>query len=294
MPLIAVPNISTGSDEETIRALAGVVETSGAAVLDIHSDAVHDRSVFTVSAAPEVLIEAMVALARQARRLNLTTQRGVHPRLGVLDVCPFVPHGDATMESAISAAQSAGALIAERAGLPVYLYGEAAARPETRVLPLIRRGGLGGLLARASRGLAPDFGGPRIDERLGIVCVGARGVLIAFNVWLRCELETARAIAARVRESGGGLEGVRALGLLIEPPDVCQVSMNLTEPQITGIQAAFEVVEAEAAARTASVLATEIVGLPPQRFWPLPDARATRLLRKPGRTLEAALDEAGL
>jgi glutamate formiminotransferase len=176
----------------------------------------------------------------------------------------------------------------------VYLYGAAAARRETRDLPQLRRGGLEGLRARASAGLSPDFGGPQIDERVGIVCVGARGVLIAFNVWLRCELETARGIAARIREAGGGLAGVRSLGLEIQAPDLCQISMNLTAPHITGIEAAFEAVASEAEARAAPVLSTEIVGLVPARFWPSPDARAARLLREPGRTLEAALKEAGL
>jgi glutamate formiminotransferase len=292
MPLIAIPNVSTGSDE-SIRALAEVVEQSGATLLDVHSDAVHERSVFTASGATDSLIEAMVGLAQHARHLNLFTQRGVHPRLGVLDVCPFVPHGETTMEEAILAARSAGASIAERAALPVYLYGAAAARRETRDLPQIRRGGLERLRARVQE-LPPDFGEPQIDERLGVVCVGARGVLIAFNVWLRCGLETARGIAARIREAGGGLAGVRTLGLEIQAPDVCQVSMNLTEPHITGIEAAFEEVASEADERAASVLATEIVGLVPARFWPSPDARATRLLREPGRTLEAALSEAGL
>jgi glutamate formiminotransferase len=294
MPLIAIPNVSTGSDDETIRALAEVVELTGAALLDIHSDAVHDRSVFTVSGATDNLIEAMVGLAVRARRLNLTTQYGVHHRLGVLDVCPFVPHGETTIDEAILAGRSAGAAIAERAALPVYLYGAAAARPETRDLPQLRRGGLKGLRARAAQGLPPDFGGPQIDERVGIVCVGARGVLIAFNVWLRCEIEFARGIAARVREAGGGLAGVRSLGLVIQAPDICQISMNLTAPLVAGIEAAFEAVASEAEAHAASVLATEIVGLPPERFFPSPNARATRLLREPGRTLESALSEAGL
>lgn len=292
MPLIAVPNVSTGSDEKTISALAAAIRASGASVLDVHSDAVHERSVFTVTGGADALTAAMVALSEGARVLDLTAQRGVHPRMGVLDVCPFVPHGGTKMIDAVTAARAVGTLIAKRTGIPVYLYGEAARRPDTRNLPDLRRGGLEGLRSRAQHGLEPDFGG-QIDARFGVVCVGAREVLIAFNVWIRGDLAVARAIAGRVRESAGGLPGVRSLGLEITPPDICQVSMNLTAPDATGIEAAFEAVEANADAMGATVLATEIVGLPPRRFWPPLDAKATRLLREPGRSLEAALREAG-
>lgn len=293
MPLIAVPNVSTGSDEPTIAALVEAIRAPGAVVLDVHSDAVHDRSVFTVTAGADALTGAMLALAEGARGLDLTAQRGVHPRTGVLDVCPFVPHGDTKMVDAVAAARALGALIADQTDMPVYLYGEAALRPDTRNLPDLRRGGLAGLRSRAQHGLKPDFG-DRIDARLGVVCVGAREVLIAFNVWIRGDLASARAIAGRVRESAGGLPGVRSLGLEITPPDICQVSMNLTAPDATGIEEAFEAVETSAHALGATVLATEIVGLPPRRFWPSADAKATRLLKEPGRSLEAALREAGM
>jgi glutamate formiminotransferase len=293
MPLIAVPNASTGSDAKTIRALADALTGAGATLLDTHADAIHDRSVFTITAADDRLVEATVALTKRARILDLTVQRGVHPRMGVLDVCPFVPHGETTMDDAVSAARSAGELIAARTGIPVYLYGEAALRTPAPTLPELRRGGLAGLKARAKRGLGPDFG-EDIDDRLGVVCVGARDVLIAFNVWIKSDLEIARAIARRARESGSGLAGVRALGFEIAPPDICQVSMNLTAPDVTGIEAAFEAVESDADALGASVTATEIVGLPPERFMPPANARATRLLKEPGRSLEDSLQRAGL
>lgn len=273
--------------------MTDAIRASRAVVLDVHSDASHDRSVFTAAGDADGLIAAMVALSEEAMTLDLTAQRGVHPRLGVLDVCPFVPHGDTTMADAVATARTAGALITDRTGIPVYLYGEAARRAATRNLPDLRRGGLEGLVSRAQHGLQPDFGG-RIDARLGVVCVGARDALIAFNVWIKGDLDIARSIAGRVRASGGGLPGVRSLGLEITPPDICQVSMNLTAPQATGIEAAFEAVEAEAAATGGVIIATEIVGLPPRRFWPRSGAKATRLLRKPGRSLETALHEAGL
>jgi len=293
VPLIAIPNASTGSDTKTIRALADAIRDAGAILLDIHSDAIHDRSVFTITAQDDSLVEATVALADRARSLDLTVHRGVHPRMGVLDVCPFVPHGATTMLDTVSAARSAGKLIATRVGIPVYLYGDAALRTPAPTLPELRRGGLVGLKSRAKPGLGPDFGGD-MDDRLGVVCVGAREVLVAFNVWIKGDPRIARAIARRVRESGNGLPGVRALGFEIAPPDVCQVSMSLTTPEVIGIEAAFEAVEAGADELGAAVTATEIVGLPPQRFMPAPDARATRLLKEPGRSLEDALHEAGL
>ncbi len=293
MPLIAIPNASTGSDAKTIRALAEAISGAGATLLDTHSDAIHDRSVFTIAGTNDRLVEASAALAKRARTLDLTVQNGVHPRMGVLDVCPFVPHGETTMDDAVSAARSAGEQIAAQTGIPVYLYGEAALRTPAPTLPELRRGGLAGLQARAKRGLGPDFGGD-IDGRLGVVCVGAREVLIAFNVWIKSEPETARAIARQVRQSHSGLTGVRALGFEIAPPDICQVSMNLTAPDATGIEAAFEAVQSDAEALGATVTATEIVGVPPQRFMPPADARATRLLKEPGRSLESALQEAGL
>jgi len=276
-----------------IRTLADAVREAEAVLLDIHSDAIHDRSVFTITASEDPLVEATVALADRARSLDLNLQRGVHPRMGVLDVCPFVPHGETTMNDATSAARSAGKQIAARTGIPVYLYGEAAFRSPAPTLPELRQGGLAGLKVRAKRGLGPDFGGD-IDDRLGVVCVGARGVLIAFNVWIKGDPRIASAIARRVRESDNGLAGVRSLGFKIGSPDICQVSMNLTNPEVTGIDAAFEAVEAGADELGAAVTATEIVGLPPQRFMPAPDARATRLLKEPGRSLEHALREAGL
>jgi len=292
MPLVAIPNVSTGN-ASTLRGFEDIIRSAGAVVLDTHSDAVHDRSVLTVGGGVTALQRAMVALANAARRIDLSAQKGVHPRIGALDVCPFVPHEHTGIEMAIDVARKTGELIAEHAGVPVYLYGEAATRSTTRLLSDLRRGGLTGLRARAEQSLPPDFGPTVVKESTGVVCVGAREVLIAFNVWLRCPLEGARSIASRVREAGGGLPGVRALGFPMGS-DVAQVSMNLTAPAIAGIAEAFEAVDVEAQRLRVEVLATEIVGLPPERFQPPPLARATRLLREPGRSLEAALAEAGL
>jgi glutamate formiminotransferase len=287
MGLIAVPNVSEGRDVGLLRRLGDAVRGAGAILADIHSDAVHNRSVLTVSGAEQALVAAMTQLAGIAREIDLSHHQGVHPRLGGLDVCPVVPHRT-TLDAAVPVALSIAENIAARWELPVYLYGSAARRSETRELPNLRRGGLSALRKRAEEGLTPDFGPKEIDEKTGVVCVGARDVLIAFNVWLDAGVEIAEQIAAQVREGRSGLPGLRALGLSIDPR-TSQVSMNLTRPEETGIDAAFEAVEAEAGRWGVRIAATEIVGVPPERFMPDPKREAARLLKKPGRSLENAL-----
>ena len=287
MGLIAVPNISEGRNVALIEHFAGEMASGGARVLDTHSDALHNRSVFTVAGHDERLIEAAVTLASNCLTIDLTAQQGLHPRLGGLDVCPFVPLGS-DLEPAIEVALSAAKDIARGTGLPVFLYEAAAAREETRSLPSLRRGGLEGLARRVAAGLTPDFGPAEIDPRRGVVCVGARRPLLAFNMILRSGASEASRIANAIRTSGGGPPGIRALGWGLEPGRA-QVSMNLTDPQQTGIDAAFEVVAQEAQRIGVEVIGTEIVGLPPERFMPDPQKEAARLLIRPGRSLENAL-----
>jgi glutamate formiminotransferase len=284
--LVAVPNLSEGRDAESIGSFRGAVEAGGARIADVHSDPVHNRTVITAAAAPGSLVEAMARLAEAARVIDLTAHEGVHPRVGALDVCPFVVD-EAPLPDVVEVARSAAASIAETGGLPVYLYGYAATRPECERLPDLRRGGLSGLIERNSRGLLPDFGPATIDPRRGVVCVGARGVLIAFNVWLRCGVTVARGIAGEVR-SRPDLVGVRALGLDLGGGRA-QVSMNLTQPDRTDVDRAFGAVAELAAGAGVAIEATELVGVPPQRYLPDPDAAAARLLLTPGRSLEAAL-----
>lgn len=285
MRVIAVPNVSEGRDASLIARLAETVRAAGAAVADVHSDEAHHRSVITAASEPGRLVEAMVALAEACREIDLTLHRGVHPRLGALDVCPFVV-GPATVEEAVAAARSAGEAIWEQARIPVYLYGYAATRPACASLPDLRKGGLHGLIERSRGPLPPDFGNAPIDPRHGVVCVGARDVLVAFNVWLRCDGDAARAIAASVRRAG--LPGVRTLGLDLGD-GLSQVSMNLTRPWEAGVDRAFDAVASLAAAAGVEVHATELVGVPPERYMPDPDAQAARLLIGPGRSLERAL-----
>jgi glutamate formiminotransferase len=287
MTWMAIPNVSEGRDKRRITAMKKAIESTGVRVLDVHSDGVHHRSVFTVTGNPDVLPQAMASLASACEYIDLTHHRGVHPRLGRLDVCPIVPL-DESMQAAIAVANHTGRAIHERIGLPIYFYGKAASRDSARELPNLRKGGLKALRERALTDLPPDIGGPEIELRAGVVCVGVRGVLIAFNVWLRCDQATAETIAHRVRSSGGGPPGVRALGLKIDAEPTSQVSMNLIDPATTGIDAAFRFVSMEAARVGCPVIATEIVGLVPERYLPDPDAQAARLLIKPGRSVESA------
>jgi glutamate formiminotransferase len=284
--VVSIPNISEGRDLQVLGALGRGVSDAGATVLDAHSDAVHNRSVLTIAGDGSALVAASVHLAVHAASIDMARQTGVHPRLGGLDVCPFVPLAEG-MEPAVELARTAARAIAEEAGVPVFLYGEAEAAGRT--LPELRRGGLVELARRIDSGLVPDHGPARVDLARGVVCVGARGPLIAFNVNLRAPLGIAGDVARAVRETGGGLPGVRALGFETADPAVAQVSMNLVRPQVTGVDRAFEAVEGEAARRGAEVVSTEIVGLPPERFMPDPEKKATRLLVEPGRSLESAL-----
>ena len=281
MPLLAIPNISVGVANETLASAKSSVVNAGARLLDTHSDETHNRSVLTTTGDPTHLIDSMVELAKACTAIDLSTHVGVHPRVGALDVCPFVPYR-MPMADAVEAAHSAGRAIAKTVGAPVFFYGEASLRAETRELPGIRGGGLERLAARMATGFLPDEGPFEIDPRFGVVVVGARGPLIAFNVWLGAGVEVARSIAARIREPGR----VRALGLAMQGGS-SQVSMNLIAPEEVSIEDAFERV----AAVTSEIVGTEIVGLVEERFLPNPDAKVARLLIEPGHSLESALGD---
>ena len=286
-PLIAIPNVSEGRDPTLVHDLSTALEEGGSRVLDIHSDRVHNRSVFTIVGSDEDLIASTARLARASRAIDLTTHAGVHPRVGTLDVCPFVAvEGD--LKRAARVAERACQAIWEEARLPVYLYGAAARREETRSLPEIRRGGLPALIQRARGGLPPDCGHPEIEATRGVVCVGARGPLVAFNVSISGDGDTARRLASAIRTGGGGPPGVQALGWTISPREA-QISMNLVLPDETGIDQAFDAVAHRARQEGVDVIGCEIIGLPLERHLPHPQREAARLLIKPGRSLESAL-----
>jgi glutamate formiminotransferase len=260
----AVPNFSEGRDGEKIgRIVAAVRAVEGVRVLDLHSDADHNRSVLTFAGEEEPVLEAAVALAGAcAGEIDLTSQTGEHPRMGSVDVLPFVPLEGATLGDAVRLARKAGERIGAL-GLPVYLYEAAATAPHRRNLADVRRGGYEGLAARIKDPLwQPDYGPSELDPHKGAVAVGARQFLVAFNAYLDTDdVGVARAVARKVRERDGGLPGVKALGLQVGGK--AQVSMNLTDLEKTPIPVALEAVRSAAAERGVSVESTELVGLVP-------------------------------
>jgi len=265
-PLECVPNVSEGRRPEVVARLAAAAAAPGVRLLDVSSDPDHNRSVLTLAGEPEGLHQGLLALYEVALAgIDLNRHQGVHPRVGAVDVVPFVPLGDTPMEMAVAAAGRLAREVARRFGLPVYLYERAARRPERTALAEIRRGGFEGLEGRlADPAWAPDFGPSRVHPTAGATVIGARFFLIAFNAVLAsADVAAARAVARRVRESGGGLPAVRALGVHLASRGLAQVSMNLVDYRRTPPARALERVDEEAAALGTRVVETEIVGLVP-------------------------------
>ena len=261
LPLESVPNFSEGRDRATLDALASAL-SARARLLDVHADADHNRSVFTLVADEDRLLEALVtAIACARERIDLREHEGAHPRVGAADVVPVVPVRPADMQRAKRAALALAERIGGELELPVFVYGELA---PGRGPAFYRAEGLEGLRQRVESGeLAPDFGPDRIDERSGAVLVGARRPLIAFNVNLRGELAAAREIASAVRERDGGFPGVRALGLELPRAGLVQVSMNVEDWEAAALNELLAAIEHEASARGAEVVGSELVGLMP-------------------------------
>ncbi len=262
-----VPNLSEGRNRDTIAAFQGAVAgVDGVRLLDTHSDADHHRTVLTFAGPAEAVGEAAFRAVREAaQRIDLRGHRGVHPRIGAADVVPFVPMGQTPMAVCVELAEAVGARIGSELGVPVYLYGAAARRPERRRLADVRRGEYEGLVTAigSDPSRAPDFG-PAALGPAGAVAVGARGPLIAFNVLLATpDLAVARAVARTVRASSGGLPCVQALGVPCSRPNAVQVTMNLTDPARTSLPAALAAVRAAAARHGVDVLESELVGLAP-------------------------------
>jgi glutamate formiminotransferase len=260
----AVPNFSEGRDQERIIRIVETVRTvPGVRVLDLHSDSDHNRSVITMAGEREPIVEAAVTLARACTvEIDLSAQTGAHPRMGSLDVLPFVPLEGATLEDAARLSRDAGERIGAL-GFAVYLYEAAAMSPHRRNLAEVRSGGYEGISARILHpDWQPDYGPAELSTRLGAVAVGARPFLVAFNAYLDTDdVDLAREVAGRVRERDGGLPGLKALGL--EVSGKAQVSMNLTDLQKTSLPEALEAVRREAEKLGASVESTELVGLMP-------------------------------
>jgi glutamate formiminotransferase len=268
MPIIeCIPNISEGRRPEIVERLAAAVRrSSGVRLLDYSSDASHNRSVFTLAGDAASLTRAILALFEQAvADIDLRQHSGEHPRVGAVDVVPFVPIEGVTMHDCVSLAKEVGAAVAERFGIPVFLYEEASSSPLRKNLEDIRRGEFEGLAAKmASPGWAPDFGPAAPHPSAGASVVGARMPLIAYNINLNTDrLDVAKKIAAAIRHSSGGLRYVKAMGVKVEDRQLAQVSMNLTNHQKTPIFRVFEMVRREAERYGVTILESEIVGLVP-------------------------------
>lgn len=262
-----VPNISEGRRLDIVEAMAtSVREARGVHLLDQTSDPDHNRSVLTLAGAPTSLTAAVLALFDAAiAAIDLRTHRGVHPRVGAVDVVPFVPVGNVTMTTCVELARDTAAEVARRFEIPVYLYEEAAVSHERRNLADIRRGQFEGLTEKLqSPGWAPDFGPRRPHPTAGATIIGARRPLVAFNVNLDTDqLDVAVAIARAVRHRDGGLPFVKAMGVPLVGRGLVQVSMNLTNVDVTPPHLAFEAVQAEARRRGVRVHGSELIGLMP-------------------------------
>jgi glutamate formiminotransferase / 5-formyltetrahydrofolate cyclo-ligase len=262
-----VPNISEGRRPEVVT---GIVEdlrrVPGVRVLDYSSDASHNRSVLTLAGEAAPLKAAVLALFEAATKaIDLRSHSGEHPRLGAVDVVPFVPIEGVTMQQCVALATETAAAVAERFQVPVYLYEEAASHPTRRNLEDIRRGEFEGLAAKMAKPeWAPDYGPTAPHVSAGASVIGARMPLIAYNINLATDrLDVAKKIAAAIRHSSGGFRYVKAMGIALEDRGVVQVSMNLTNYEKTPIFRVFEVVKREAARYGVNVLESEIVGLVP-------------------------------
>jgi glutamate formiminotransferase len=300
MPRIieTVPNLSEGRRTDVVsEAVAALKRVPGIRVLDVQSDRDHNRSVLTLVGDEEALKSGILGLFEVAiSRIDLRSHQGEHPRLGAVDVVPFIPIEGATMAECVALAQEVGRAVAERFGVPIYLYEEAASAPHRRNLEDVRRGQFEGLADRMKDPLwAPDFGPSAPHPSAGATVVGARMPLIAYNINLgTADVDVAKRIAKAIRYSGGGYRFVKALGMMLEDRGIAQVSINMTDFKRTPLHRVFETVRAEAERHGVPVVGSEIVGLVPSEA--LLDA-ADHYLRlegfNPSQVLERKIRETG-
>lgn len=279
----AVPNFSEGVRTEVIDALVNVVRSvDGAFLLDRTSDRDHNRSVLTIAGSLPAVEEAGIRLVGEAAtRIDLTEHRGVHPRMGACDVLPFVPLAGATIDECVAVAHRVGNEIWKRYRVPAYFYESAALTLERKKLEDVRRGGF------ENPSLSPDIGS-HLHRTAGATIVGARKFLIAYNVNLRTpDVEVAKIIARKVRTSSGGLPCVKALGLELSSRRQAQVSLNLTDFEVTSVEDVYRAVEQEAAGVGIEIAGSELIGLIPQRALPRIDVRWENF--DPSKVLETRL-----
>ena len=261
-----VPNFSEGSDRRKVRAIVDAMRVEGVSLLDWSMDGDHNRSVVTIAGPPQAVVEAAVRAAGKAAELiDLTAQQGVHPRIGATDVIPFVPVCGVSLAQCAMLARQAGLEIWRRHNIPIYFYEAAASRPDRARLEQVRQGQFEGLRELVLRDAArrPDLGGPELHPTAGASAVGARKFLIAYNLYLdRPDVTAARAIARTLRASGGGLEGVKAMGVLVQGR--AQISLNITDFRLTSVGQAFAAVNRLAATHATKVVDGELIGLLPE------------------------------
>jgi glutamate formiminotransferase len=263
-----VANFSEGRDAAIVRAIEDAIASARVLVLRSEMDADHNRSVITFAGAPDAVSEgALRGIAIAVERIDLRKHKGVHPRMGAADVVPFVPLEGSTLADCVAIARHTGEEVWKRFKVPVYFYESAAMGPDRRMLEYCRRGGF------ESPCVAPDLGGPELHPSAGACIIGARKILIAFNINLQTDdVKVAREIARTIRASSGGMPFVKALGLPLAARGLAQVSMNLTDFEQTPLHEVFDAVEREAAARGVAIAGSEIIGLVPKKA--LEDAAA--------------------
>ncbi|MEO5704073.1 MAG: glutamate formimidoyltransferase [Candidatus Limnocylindrales bacterium] len=270
MLIESVPNYSEGRRLDVVDRLAAAASGApGAYLLDRTSDASHNRTVLTLAGESEAVARALESTIEVAiDAIQMEAHAGEHPRIGAVDVIPFVPLGSTTIDDCVALARSFGARIAERFGIPVYLYARASTRPDRVRLADVRRGGYEAVrdeIGAAAADRLPDFGPARTHPRAGAVAIGARPFLIAWNINLDSDdVEVAKRIARQIRESGGGLPGVQGNGFMIEELDAAQVSMNLLDFERTPMWRVFDEVARLAAEEGVGILESELIGLAPQ------------------------------
>ena len=261
-----VPNFSEGTDEDVVRAIVQAMRVDGVKLLDWSMDAAHNRSVVTVAGTPQAVVESAVrGVGMAAVRIDLTRQRGVHPRMGAADVVPFVPVHGVTLEQCALLARQAGGEIWRRHGIPVYYYGAAASRPDRANLEDVRRGQFEELreLVLHDAARTPDLGGPALHPTAGATAVGARRFLAAFNIYFdTTDVSCVRQMARRIRASSGGLPGVKAMGVLVHGQ--AQLSMNLTDLQAVSLSKAYDRAAELALEYRLAPVRTELIGLLPE------------------------------
>ncbi|MCH5351593.1 MAG: glutamate formimidoyltransferase [Clostridiales bacterium] len=264
-----VPNISEGRNTEIIEAVVDKVrEVKGVVLLDYSSDPSHNRTVITFLGSPDGVAEAAVSLAKKAAELiDLNKHTGEHPRMGAVDVIPFIPVKDVSMAECVELSKVVAGRIYQEAKIPVFLYEESATAPHRVNLASIRKGQFEGMAKKVKENeWEPDFGGRKIHPTAGVVAVGARMPLVAFNINLSTsDVEIANKIAKIIRKSSGGLDCVKALGVMLEERNVAQVSINMTNFHKTPLYRVLELTKAEAARYGVHVIGTEIIGLTPMQ-----------------------------